>query len=175
MEISASESAGWSRKRVENRTCAVPECAAPFYALSLCKRHYYRERRHGDPRAFVQAHHYDRHDKDGNRWCSRHRKWLPSSCFGGRKSWCRVCLRFSRYGITPEQYEALRQVDGGRCRICRMRQATVVDHDHACCPGRQTCGRCVRGLLCRQCNAALGVLTEEGVARAAEYVATRRD
>jgi hypothetical protein len=45
-----------------------------------------------------------------------------------------------------------------------------VDHDHSCCPGRQTCGKCVRGLICRQCNTAFGVLTEKGVVRAVRYL-----
>jgi hypothetical protein len=32
----------------------------------------------------------------------------------------------------------------------------MVDHDHACCPGPYTCGRCVRGVLCGRCNTVLG-------------------
>jgi hypothetical protein len=30
-----------------------------------------------------------------------------------------------------------------------------VDHDHTCCPGEYTCGKCVRGLLCDDCNKKL--------------------
>lgn len=77
--------------------------------------------------------------------------------------WCRTCgrsspegNRFRRYGITSEQYEAA--VLRG-CAICgRTDRKLHVDHDHSCCPARKsrTCGRCIRGLICGQCNRAIG-------------------
>jgi hypothetical protein len=48
---------------------------------------------------------------------------------------------------------------GGTCPIC-VRGITWgsmhVDHDHECCPGETSCGRCVRGFLCPTCNVGLG-------------------
>jgi hypothetical protein len=64
-----------------------------------------------------------------------------------------------KFGITPQQYDAMLAAQGGTCAICPgsgTGKALAVDHDHACCPGRKSCGKCVRGLLCENCNNGLG-------------------
>jgi hypothetical protein len=43
----------------------------------------------------------------------------------------------------------------------RMRSMLVVDHDHDCCPGPFSCGRCIRGLICTLCNTALGMVRSD--------------
>lgn len=70
--------------------------------------------------------------------------------------------RAGRYGLTVEAYEAL--MAKGRCDACGTTdpgpggtRGWHVDHDHACCPGDRSCGKCVRGLLCVRCNVALGM------------------
>lgn len=64
------------------------------------------------------------------------------------------------YTLTVEEYWALYEAQGGRCALCVRASGQTrrlsVDHDHGCCPGKTSCGKCVRGLLCRPCNTLLG-------------------
>nr|WP_281384753.1 endonuclease VII domain-containing protein [Novosphingobium piscinae] len=58
----------------------------------------------------------------------------------------------SRYGITRSQLAAMR-ARVTRCEICAAEGRLVIDHDHR--TGR------VRGLLCQNCNSAIGKLRED--------------
>lgn len=61
-----------------------------------------------------------------------------------------------RYGITLEDFVAMRAKQQGRCAICdAVDERLVVDHNH------QT-GK-VRGLLCHLCNAMIGCAREDPV------------
>jgi len=62
------------------------------------------------------------------------------------------------YGMTPLDYWELLISQGLACAVCGGTdggQRLAVDHDHACCPDRTSCGKCVRGLLCSTCNRRL--------------------
>jgi hypothetical protein len=70
---------------------------------------------------------------------------------------------WKRHGLTAEQYEEMVQKYEGKCHACQDRVGTQVDHDHNCCDKMFACGNCVRGLLCKQCNTALGLLKDDPV------------
>src|ERR1019366_2332287 len=65
-----------------------------------------------------------------------------------------------RYGITKDKLAVMRKVQGNKCLGCGIKFSRVgkkntphIDHNHACCPDRITCGgKCIRGLLCFLCN-----------------------
>ena len=68
----------------------------------------------------------------------------------------------ARYKMTIEDYERMLELQGGGCMLCGSKPTAIalsVDHDHACCPKRRnSCGRCIRGLLCTTCNRDIGVI-----------------
>ena len=68
-------------------------------------------------------------------------------------------LRY-KFNITIEEFDAMLTAQGGVCAICKKvnsnGRALSVDHDHSCCPGKESCGQCVRSLLCGDCNMGLG-------------------
>lgn len=86
-----------------------------------------------------------------------------------------------KYGIEPEQYDAILAAQGGGCAICSTDSpggsgGWHTDHDHACCPGQKSCGKCIRGLLCVNCNLALGQLKDDPalLRKAADYLEANR-
>jgi hypothetical protein len=90
-----------------------------------------------------------------------------------RKSWLK------RYNLTPEEYDSLLAAQGGICAICKIdkpggKGSFHVDHDHACCPEKErSCGKCIRGLLCNNCNRNLAGQNPEILRRAADYIEIR--
>lgn len=70
---------------------------------------------------------------------------------------------YRRHHTTKEHIDALKDRYNGLCCICRYRPAIVIDHDHSCCPGTYSCGLCIRGVLCSQCNTSLGLLGEDAI------------
>jgi len=132
--------------------------------------------------------------------CSKCLETKPEVDFGvdknqarGRKYACKECVNRERrgrykkenrrnhlktkYGITPEIYDAMFNHQQGLCAICRepgkkrrgggraeRSAALYVDHDHV--SGE------VRGLLCHKCNAAVGLLHDDPgrIERAANYI-----
>src|SRR5687768_2026711 len=65
-----------------------------------------------------------------------------------------------QYNLTGERYLRLYNRFEGLCWICRYRKGRQVDHDHKCCKGKTSCGKCVRGILCGPCNKFLGFIRD---------------
>lgn len=92
----------------------------------------------------------------------------------GLQGYCTPCFREYnyqiKYGISTAQYEQMLVNSGGVCEICRKscRRRLNVDHDHG--------SGAVRGLLCDNCNRALGYFRDdpEILRVATKYLETKK-
>jgi hypothetical protein len=83
------------------------------------------------------------------------------------------------YNVTPEWYAAQCVRQNNACAACHNPcpyGRLSVDHDHVCCPGPKSCGRCVQELLCRDCNQGLSKFHDDPIRlqAAADYVTRLR-
>jgi hypothetical protein len=68
----------------------------------------------------------------------------------------------SQHNITIKKYDEILVSQGYACAICGVnhldaKRSLYIDHDHSCCPGKESCGNCIRGLLCPSCNFMIGL------------------
>lgn len=84
----------------------------------------------------------------------------------------RLSRTAERYKLNLDQLKALLTRANWSCEICGIRfevlngspydqTAMCIDHDHNCCSTNYTCGKCVRGVLCRNCNSMIGFARDQ--------------
>lgn len=64
----------------------------------------------------------------------------------------------TKYGITLEQHKEMLNAQGGKCAICKRLET---DCDKRLCIDHNHLTDKVRGLLCAQCNTALGLFNDD--------------
>lgn len=114
-------------------------------------------------------------------WCNRIIAINPGRRSGKWPHICKECLepiwhlleRLKGHNVPHERAKALAR--SPLCEICernivekemnrdgKFQSPLVVDHDHTCCPSTsKSCGQCVRGLICRSCNSAVGMIRND--------------
>lgn len=68
------------------------------------------------------------------------------------------------YKLKEHDFNRMLALQNHRCAICDgddpHSQNWCVDHDHSCCPTQRCCGKCIRGILCANCNRGLGAFKD---------------
>lgn len=103
----------------------------------------------------------------------RARNWVKSNPKQHRES---ALMRL--YKLPAKRYAEMLKNQRNKCAICRVeftsekRKGAFVDHNHSCCAGNSSCGNCVRGLVCRDCNFILGLVKDDPkvLRKAASYL-----
>lgn len=163
--------------------CLFPECPKPVYIkkAQLCKPHYNQQRYNGVLKpltkqnkgktcrisgcrniTYIYKHqlcevHYRRFKESGRdeliyeecsvKWCDKLVK-SRGMCSGHNST-------MDLYNLSAERLKEM--LDNPECAICGATGKVSIDHDHSCCSGRKSCGKCVRGTLCTLCNNRVAV------------------
>ena len=175
-------------RRARMPPCVVDSCSNPQVSKGFCSTHYQRQhlgRGLEDPPGGrrrvifpVQRINVALRGPGGRKFCRWCQRLLPEAQFarhGNRRSRdilrsrCRECSPKPRRapGVRHNLDEAARAAiladQGGGCAICGTTDPGrwwCVDHDHRCC-SKESCGHCVRGMLCNGCNSAIGMARED--------------
>lgn len=130
--------------------------------------------------------------------CGKCKNTLPISYFSvsksrGLQSYCKDCNSrnkkqwisenkdkvrwnqlWTKYRLRKVDYEYMLTAQHNKCAVCKIEftEVPVVDHDHNCCPSAKSCGKCVRGLLCKRCNLIVGIVesSEDLLLPAQKYI-----
>lgn len=160
--------------------CNDPEdCSLPAVLKGLCKKHYARQWRVANPEVARAA---------SRKWQARQRAENGDALREYRRNYARQWNKDNpgrardndlrkKYGFDFSEVLA-RVVRQRGCAGCGGQfDKWVVDHDHSCCATEDTCGSCVRGILCRGCNVTLGNTKDspETLRRLAGYIESYRE
>lgn len=134
---------GSDRKPRGSVDCSIDGCPGWARTKGLCHAHYLKQYK----RPHVEC-------KVAGCLASEHAKGY---CLPHYHIW-------TRFNINPDVWEWAYTEQGGKCAICSdpiTRRQAHTDHDHSCCPSTaRSCGKCIRGLLCRGCNHGLGAFKD---------------
>lgn len=93
-------------------------------------------------------------------------EWAKANPEQNKKHAAMTCLRkrLKQLDLSMEQYKTMLEACGGSCQSCNRPARLVLDHDHAT--------GLVRGLICTQCNTAIGMFRENprSLSRAVVYL-----
>jgi hypothetical protein len=126
----------------------------------------------------ITAEMYRESREKGLKWCGWHKRFEEPLLFNKGCKLCREGAKerdrelYGKFGnarkhhAPKNHYEDTLLKQDGHCALCSATEGTGlhirlhIDHDHKCCNKKSSCGKCLRGLLCWECNHQLGRLEE---------------
>ena len=141
--------------------CSVDECYRLVKCKGLCVAHLNPYYKYGTPtptreckNCSVEYKFMGLHLGSSNRFCP--------NCFGIYSKYLKVNNlgylrdRNTEHGINAFEYHKRLLDQNGGCKLCNAKENLEIDHDRDCCNGDKSCGKCIRGILCHNCNCMIG-------------------
>lgn len=164
-------------KSAEKR-CSFDDCDRAHVSGGFCYSHYRQARKGGGLRKIADVRSSLTRNAHGQKQCRICKSWFDVSEFrssgsmlDGLDSRCSVCIHASHierlFNLSSDMYRRILDAQGGGCAVCGGGPGVAgrsfhVDHDHSCCPeSGRSCGNCIRGLLCNNCNTAVGLMRDD--------------
>lgn len=166
MSASSDSTRCYADDRIVDEKCEVDECNEAVKARGLCNNHSTAFYTHGTPTPALKC-----------RNCRKEYIYKGKK-LGYSVAFCPKCyviyqqfiktspgtstqnhIKFSRHGLNVFSYQQLWESQEGKCAICNhIPKILEIDHDRKCCnlSRNMSCGKCIRGLLCHNCNCMLG-------------------
>jgi hypothetical protein len=127
-----SEASASAWGTMKSKACLVDGCTKNARVRHMCRSHYTKVNTSGTLQLLR----------------------MPNGAFKSKADH----YRHFTYRLSPERYQEIHYYQEGKCSLCPAEKGLSVDHDRRCCPGKRSCGKCVRGLLCPRCNLRLGTI-----------------
>lgn len=162
-------------KRLKSDTCWFAGCSYRALPGELCDAHKHQVRRGKTLTPLRQARPRGAkllRDESGRAHCGTCDEWRPIEAFHPINVGvsCISCTllrkRASRHHTTIGVLLELLRRGNGACWSCGYQPEVGlhtsplgdlhVDHDHSCCSGPVSCGKCITALLCATCNVSNG-------------------
>ena len=141
--------------------CEIESCTSVIWQRSrFCISHKNRLQMYGSPTPLIDCF-----------GCKSEFVWVGPAL--NTERYCETCLFLmteyrtwvpkrrtviTQHGITVASYLKMLVEQSFSCKIClEPLSKPAIDHDHSCCSGSYSCGKCVRGILCYPCNNFLSV------------------
>lgn len=155
----------FKQNKNQDISCIVDSCNNKPLSKNLCSSHYARWKRNGNnfnqtvPLRKITKYH------DGQ-LCL-----IPN---------CKNIAKIKNFCKKHYQHQSRHRIDfslilddfANGCAVCGSVEALCLDHDHSVCQEKNVCSKCYRGILCRDCNFALGQVKEspERLKKLAKYI-----